>query len=148
MDYNSVDILLVEDSMDDAKLTIRELKRSHLANNMFHVRNGEEALNFIFAQNSYEKKRKEASALKMILLDINTPKVNGIEVLERLKDNAGTKDIPVVIFTSSKESTDIQKCYKLGANSYIEKPVNFDAFMHAIRNIGFSWLLINEPMLK
>ncbi|HEY5405672.1 MAG TPA: response regulator [Ginsengibacter sp.] len=148
MDYNLIDILLVEDNMDDAELTIRELKRSHLANNMFHVRNGEEALDFIFAQNNYEKKRKNAKALKMILLDINMPKVNGIEVLEKLKNDESTKDIPVVMLTSSKESTDIQKCYKLGANSYIAKPVSFDAFTHAIQNIGFYWLLVNEPVLK
>ena len=102
MDYNSIDILLVEDNMNDAELTIRELKRSHLANNMFHVKNGEEALDFIFAQNKYEKKRNGSRALKMILLDINMPKVSGIEVLEKLKSNAKTKDIPVVVLTSSQ----------------------------------------------
>jgi len=148
MDYNSIDILLVEDNMDDAELTIRELKRSHLANNMFHVKNGEEALDFIFAQNNYEKRRKNARTLRMILLDINMPRVSGIEVLEKLKSDKRTKEIPVVILTSSKESTDIQKCYKLGANSYIAKPVSFDAFTHAIKNIGFYWLLVNEPVLK
>ncbi len=148
MDYNSIDILLVEDNMDDAELTIRELKRSHLANNMFHVKNGEEALDFIFAQNNYEKKRKNARTLRMILLDINMPGVSGVEVLEKLKSDERTKEIPVVMLTSSKESTDIQKCYKLGANSYIAKPVSFDAFTHAIKNIGFYWLLVNEPVLK
>lgn len=148
MDYNSIDILLVEDNMDDAELTIRELKRSHLANNMFHVKNGEEALDFIFAQNNYERKRKNARTLRMILLDINMPKVSGVEVLEKLKGDERTKEIPVVMLTSSKESTDIQKCYKLGANSYIAKPVRFDAFAHAIKNIGFYWLLVNEPVLK
>ena len=148
MDYNSIDILLVEDNMNDAELTIRELKRSHLANNMFHVKNGEEALDFIFAQNKYERKRNGSCALKVILLDINMPKVNGIEVLEKLKSNEKTKDIPVVVLTSSQESTDIQRCYKLGANSYIAKPVSFDAFTHAIKNIGFYWLLVNEPVLK
>jgi two-component system response regulator len=148
MNYNLIDILLVEDNMDDAELTIRELKRSHLANNLFHVRNGEEALDFIFAQNKYEKKRHNSRALKVILLDINMPKVSGIEVLEKLKSNATTKDIPVVILTSSKESIDIQKCYKLGANSYIAKPVSFDAFTHAVKNIGFYWLLVNEPVLR
>jgi CheY-like chemotaxis protein len=148
MDYNSVDILLVEDNLDDAELTMRELKRNHLANNMFHVRDGEEAVNFIFAQNEYEKKREVARTPKVILLDINMPKVNGIEVLEKLKSDDRTKDIPVVILTSSKEGPDIQKCYKLGANSYIAKPVNFDAFTHAIKNIGFYWMLLNQPPTK
>jgi CheY-like chemotaxis protein len=145
MDYNSVDILLVEDNLDDAELTMRELKRNHLANNMFHVRDGEEAINFIFALNEYEQKREIACTPKVILLDINMPKVNGMEVLEKLKADERTKDIPVVILTSSKEGPDIQKCYKLGANSYIAKPVNFDAFTHAIKNIGFYWLLLNQP---
>ena len=145
MDYNSIDILLVEDNQDDAELTMRELKRNHLANNMFHVKDGEEAINFIFAQNEYEQKREMARVPKVILLDINMPKVNGIEVLEKLKKDERTRDIPVVILTSSQEGPDIQKCYKLGANSYIAKPVNFDAFTHAIKNIGFYWLLLNQP---
>lgn len=148
MDYNTIDILLVEDNPDDAELTMRELKRSHLANNMFHVRDGEEAINFIFAQDQFEKKRKLALALRVILLDINMPKVNGMEVLAKLKSDKRTKDIPVVILTSSKEVSDIKKCYDLGANSYITKPVNFDAFTHAIKNIGYYWLLVNEPPLK
>jgi two-component system response regulator len=145
MDYNSIDILLVEDNLDDAELTMRELKRNHLANNMFHVRDGEEAINFIFALNEYEQKREIACTPKVILLDINMPKVNGMEVLEKLKADERTKDIPVVMLTSSKEGPDIQKCYNLGANSYIAKPVNFDTFTHAIKNIGFYWLLLNQP---
>ena len=145
MDYNSIDILLVEDNMDDAELTMRELKRNHLANNMFHIRDGEEAIDFIFAQNKYHKKHEIASVPKVILLDINMPKINGLEVLEKLKADARTTDIPVVMLTSSKESSDIQKCYKRGANSYIAKPVNFEAFTHAIQSIGFYWLLVNQP---
>jgi len=148
MDYNSIDILLVEDNIDDAELTMRELKRNHLANNMFHVRDGEEAIDFIFAQNKYEEKHEIASVPKVILLDINMPKVNGVEVLQKLKSDERTKDIPVVILTSSKESSDIKKCYELGANSYIAKPVNFEAFAHSIKNIGFYWLLLNEPPNK
>ena len=148
MDYSTIDILLVEDNLDDAELTMRELKRSHLSNNMFHVRDGEEAINFIFTLNEYEQKREIACTPKVILLDINMPKVNGMEVLEKLKADERTKDIPVVILTSSKESVDIQKCYDLGANSYIAKPVNFDAFTHAIKNVGFYWLLVNEPPIK
>jgi CheY-like chemotaxis protein len=148
MDYNSIDILLVEDNQNDAELTLRELKRNHLANNMFHVKDGEEAIDFIFAQNQYEQQREISRVPKVILLDINMPKVNGIEVLEKLKSDDRTKDIPVVILTSSQETPDIQKCYKLGANSYIAKPVNFEAFTHAIKNIGFYWLLLNQPPTK
>src|SRR5258708_38398708 len=97
MDYNSIDILLVEDNMDDAELTMIELKRNHLANKMFHVRDGEEAIDFIFAQNKYREKHEIASVPKVILLDINMPKVNGVEVLQKLKSDERTKDIPVVI---------------------------------------------------
>ena len=96
MDYNSIDILLVEDNQNDAELTLRELKRNHLANNMFHVRDGEEAIDFIFAQNEYEQQREISRVPKVILLDINMPKVNGIEVLEKLKSDDRTKDIPVL----------------------------------------------------
>ncbi len=145
MDYNSVDILLVEDDFNDAELTMRELKKNHLANHMFHVKNGEEAINFIFALNEYAHTRKIDQSPKVILLDINMPKVNGIEVLEKLKSDPRTKEIPVVILTSSREGPDIQKCYQLGANSYIAKPVNFEAFRRAIKDIGFYWLLLNQP---
>lgn len=145
MDYNSVDILLVEDNLNDAELIIRELKRNHLANNMFHVKDGAEAISFIFAQNEYEHKRKMFFVPKVILLDINMPKINGIEVLEKLKSDERTRDVPVVMLTSSAEAPDIQKCYRMGANSYIAKPVNFEAFAHAIKNMGFYWLLLNQP---
>jgi CheY-like chemotaxis protein len=148
MNHNSVDILLVEDSQDDAELTIRELKKGHLANNLFHVKDGEEALNFIFAKEQYEHSRNIGFTPKVILLDIHMPKVNGIEVLEKLKADERTRNIPVVMLTSSKEHPDIQRCYRLGANSYIAKPVNFDAFAHAINNIGFYWLLLNQPPAK
>lgn len=148
MDYNSVDILLVEDDLNDAELTIRELKKNHLANNMFHVRDGEEAINFIFALNEYEKKRHICNTPRVILLDIHMPKITGLEVLEKLKADPRTRDIPVVILTSSREGPDIKKCYELGANSYIAKPVNFEAFRHAIKNIGFYWLLLNQQPSK
>ena len=96
-------------------------------------------------QNKYEEKHEIANVPKVILLDINMPKVNGVEVLQKLKSDERTKDIPVVILTSSKESSDIKRCYDLGANSYIAKPVNFESFTHAIKNIGFYWLLLNQP---
>ena len=145
MDPNSVDILLVEDNMDDAELTIRELKKHHMANNLFHVSDGEEALDFIFATGKFNGKRDVLKRPKLILLDIQMPKVNGIEVLEKIKEAASSKLTPVVILTSSKEDPDIKKCYSLGANSYIVKPVNFERFSEAIRNLGFYWLLLNQP---
>ena len=144
MNHNSVDVLLVEDSMDDAELTIRELKKNGMANNLFHVKDGEEALDFIFARGKYLGERDILHPPKLILLDIQMPKVNGIEVLEKIKADPNTRVTPVVILTSSKEDPDIQKCYALGANSYIVKPVNFEGFATAIKNLGFYWLLLNQ----
>jgi len=148
MDYNSVEILLVEDNSDDAELTIRELKKSHLANKLHHVKDGEEALEFMFAEGRYAQNRDIIYIPKLVLLDIQMPKVNGTEVLEKIKAHELTKFTSVVMLTSSKESPDIRKCYELGANSYIVKPVNFDSFTHAIKNIGYYWLLLNQPLAK
>lgn len=144
MNHNSVDVLLVEDNLDDAELSIRELKKNGLANNLFHVKDGEEALDFLFATGKFEGKRDVNHTPKLILLDIQMPKVNGIEVLEKIKADVATRSIPVVILTSSKEHPDIEKCYALGANSYIVKPVNFEGFAAAIKNLGFYWLLLNQ----
>ena len=144
MNENLVEILLVEDSMSDAELTIRELKKNNLANNLVHVKDGQEALDFIFAQGEYENRRDIAYRPKVVLLDIQMPKVNGIEVLEKLKSDPRTKAIPVVMLTSSKEDPDIKICYDLGANSYIVKPVGFDGFAEAIKHLGFYWLLLNQ----
>ena len=141
----SVDILLVEDNINDAELTIRELKKHNMANNLVHVTDGEEALEFIFATGKYNDIRFIDKPPKLVLLDIQMPKVNGIEVLQKIKSDPRTKKIPVVILTSSKENPDIQKCYDLGANSYIVKPVNFEGFAEAIKNLGFYWLLLNQP---
>jgi len=145
MNQNSVEILLVEDNIADAELAIRELKKHNMANNLVHVKDGEEALAFIFGTGKFAGKRDIAYPPKVILLDIQMPKVNGIEVLERIKTDERTKVIPVVVLTSSKEDPDVQKCYKLGANSYIVKPVNFEGFAQAIKNLGFYWLLLNHP---
>ena len=145
MNPNSVEILLVEDNITDAELTIRELKKHHMANNLVHVKNGEEALDFIFATGKYATSREIQYSPKVVLLDIQMPKVNGLEVLQRIKADPRTRVIPVVILTSSKERPDIQKCYDLGANSYIVKPVNFEGFAQAIKNLGFYWLLLNQP---
>lgn len=145
MNYNSVEILLVEDNSTDAELTIRELKKNNMANNLIHVKNGSEALDFIFAEGKYVDSRAINFPPKVILLDIQMPKVNGIEVLAKIRQDPRTKQIPIVILTSSKESPDIKKCYDLGANSYIVKPVNFENFAVAIKNLGFYWLLLNQP---
>jgi two-component system response regulator len=145
MNSNSVEILLVEDNISDAELTIRELKKHNMANNLVHVKNGEEAMDFIFATGKYAGERDIKYSPKIVLLDIQMPKVNGIEVLERIKKNPQTKSVPVVILTSSKEHPDIKRCYDLGANGYIVKPVNFEAFAEAIKNLGFYWLLLNQP---
>ena len=145
MNLNSVELLLVEDNTQDAELAIRELKKHNLANNLYHVKDGEEALDFIFATGKYAGSRDVNYPPKLVLLDINMPKVNGIEVLEKIKSDEQTKSTPVVILTSSKEDPDIKKCYALGANSYIVKPLNFEGFADAIKNLGFYWLLLNQP---
>ncbi len=145
MNQNSVEVLLVEDNIVDAELAIRELKKHNMSNNLVHVKNGQEALEFIFGTGKFADIRDIFHPPKVILLDIQMPKVNGIEVLERIKSDERTKSIPVVVLTSSKEDPDIQKCYKLGANSYIVKPVNFEGFAAAIKNLGFYWLLLNQP---
>jgi two-component system response regulator len=144
MNYNSVEILLVEDNANDAELTIRELKKNKMANNLVHVRDGEEALEFIFGTGRYNGLRDVERSPKVILLDIQMPKVNGIEVLQQIKRDPRTRTTPVVILTSSKEDPDIKTCYDLGANSYIVKPVNFEGFAESVRNLGFYWLLINQ----
>ncbi len=145
MNPNSVEVLLVEDNVADAELTIRELRKHNMANHLVHVKNGEEALEFIFARGRYASTREVQYTPKMVLLDIQMPKVNGIEVLQQIKDDPRTRSLPVVILTSSKENPDIQRCYDLGANSYIVKPVNFEGFAQAIKNLGFYWLLLNQP---
>ncbi|NCI49303.1 response regulator [Sediminibacterium roseum] len=145
MNYNEVDLLLAEDNANDAELAIRELKKHNLANHLFHVKDGEEALHFIFGTGPFEAVRSAERAPKVILLDIQMPKVNGIEVLQRIRADERTRSIPVVMLTSSRQDPDIKRCYSLGANSYIVKPVNFEGFAESIKNLGFYWLLINEP---
>jgi len=142
---NTVEILLVEDSLHDAELTVRELNKHNMANNLVHVKDGEEALDFIFGRGKYIQRKDTIHFPKVILLDIQMPKVNGMEVLKEVKSDPRTQTIPVVILTSSKEHPDVQRCYELGANSYIVKPVNFEGFAESIRNLGFYWLLLNQP---
>ena len=145
---NEVEILLVEDNPNDAELAIRVLKKNNLANNVFRVCDGEEALDFIFARGQYKERNKEDTP-KMILLDLKLPKINGLEVLKILKDDPVTKIIPVVILTSSREESDLVESYRLGVNSYIIKPVDFDKFIESVKDIGLYWLLLNQqPDIK
>ncbi|MDB5004560.1 MAG: two-component system response regulator [Mucilaginibacter sp.] len=146
MNNTAVEILLVEDNIHDAELTIRSLKKVNLANNLVHVKDGEEALDFIFAKGQFSD-RKITNRPKVILLDIKMPKVDGIEVLRQIKSNDITKTIPVVIMTSSREEQDIITSYNLGVNSYVVKPVNFETFAKAISDLGLFWLIINQPPL-
>jgi two-component system response regulator len=138
-----IEILIVEDNLDDAELTIRALKKSHLANHVTHLVDGAEALDFLFAMGSYAG-RNVLNVPKVILLDLKMPKVNGLEVLTRIKAEPHTKMIPVVILTSSAEDPDVKKAYDLGANSYIVKPVEFHDFVRVITELGMYWLVINK----
>jgi two-component system response regulator len=139
-----VELLLVEDNPEDLKMTLRALKKANLANHIHIARDGEEALQFIFCEGEYSG-RKIENAPKVILLDLKLPKVDGKEVLERIKSDARTKMIPVVVLTSSKEQSDVVESYNLGVNSYIVKPVNFEGFAAAVQELGMYWLLHNQP---
>ncbi|MEX0773855.1 MAG: response regulator [Balneolales bacterium] len=141
---NDIEILLIEDNKHDAELTLRALKKHQITNRLIHLKDGAEALDFIFAKGAYSG-RGVMDKPKVILLDLKMPKVDGIEVLRRIKEDDRTKTIPVVILTSSKEDPDINRCYKLGANSYIVKPVDFDDFLKAVSDLGLYWTLLNQP---
>jgi two-component system, response regulator len=139
---NEIEILLVEDNPNDTEMTIRGLKKHNLANNIIHVSDGEEALDFIYARGNF-KDRDINIKPRLILLDIKLPKVNGLEVLKIIKSDPETKMIPVVVLTTSSEESDLIESYQLGVNSFIIKPVDFDKFVESIRDIGFYWLLLN-----
>ena len=139
-----VEILLVEDNPTDAELAIRALKKSNLANKLFWVKDGAEALDFLFATGVYAD-RQVCNGPKVIMLDLRLPKVDGMEVLRRVKDDERTRTIPVVVLTSSKEDRDVAESYKLGVNSYISKPVEFDEFAKTVSELGLYWLLVNRP---
>ena len=139
-----VELLLVEDNPDDLKMALRALKKANLANHIHIARDGAEALQFIFCEGDYSG-RKIENAPKVILLDLKLPKVDGKEVLQRIKSDPRTKMIPVVVLTSSKEQSDVVESYNLGVNSYIVKPVNFEGFAAAVRQLGMYWLLHNQP---
>lgn len=137
-----VDILLVEDNQDDVELTLHALRKENLANNIHVARDGEEALEFLHHNGS-----SMASPPKLVLLDLKLPKIDGMEVLKQIKSDPRTKNIPVVILTSSKEERDLLNGYHLGANSYIQKPVDFDEFRKAVKLLGLYWLVVNQPPL-
>lgn len=143
MNINEVEILLVEDNPNDAELTLRALRKNNLANRVFHAKDGEEALEFIFARGAYTERTVENTP-RVILLDLKLPKVNGIEVLQHIKGDERTKNIPIVVLTSSREDSDLKKCYEFGVNSYIVKPVEFENFVRAVSELGFYWLLLNQ----
>src|SRR6267378_2896075 len=142
MNSGKLDILLVEDNQDDMDLALHALKREKLANNIYVVRDGEEALDFIFCRGAFIHRSFERPP-KLILLDLKLPKVDGMEVLNRLKSDVRTRTIPVVIMTSSKEERDLVKGYGLGVNSYIQKPVDFNQFRETVRQVGLYWLVTN-----
>lgn len=139
----AVEILLVEDNPNDAELAMRALKKNDLANSVVRVSDGEEALDYIFARGKFKSKQL-LNIPKLILLDLKLPKVDGLGVLKVIKSDFFTKQIPVVVLTSSAEESDIAETYKMGVNSYIVKPVDFDKFVDSIRDIGAYWLLLNQ----
>ena len=143
MTQRQIEILLVEDNPDDVELTLHALQRENLANNIHVARDGEEALEFLFCSGHYESRSSDQQP-RLVLLDLKLPKVDGMEVLRRLKADPRTKTIPVVILTSSREERDLVNSYNLGVNSYIQKPVDFDQFREIVKNVGLYWLLINQ----
>lgn len=138
MQNKAIEILLVEDNPDDAGLTIRSLKKNNLTNNLLHLKDGEEAIDYL-------EENKNSNLPKVILLDLKMPKIDGIEVVRHVKKDKNLKLIPIVILTSSKEERDIIESYKLGVNAYIVKPVDFTKFAKAVTDIGFFWLVLNQP---
>jgi two-component system response regulator len=145
MDLKHVDILLVEDNPNDADLTMMALEERNLANNVVWVEDGQEALDFLYGKGKYEQ-RNTSSNPKLILLDLRMPKVDGLEVLKEIKSNESTKQIPVVILTSSTEDEDMVEGYKLGVNSYVSKPVDFDEFSKAVSELGLYWMVVNKSL--
>ena len=141
---NIVEVLIVEDNQQDLDLALRALRKAHLSNRIQVARDGAEALEFIFCEGAHAV-RDINNGPKVILLDLKLPKVDGLEVLKRIKADPRTKKIPVVVLTSSKEQSDVVESYNFGVNSYIVKPVNFEHFAEAVRDLGLYWLLTNQP---
>jgi two-component system, response regulator len=144
MNSGELDSLLVEDNQDDMELVLHALRREKLANRIFVVRDGEEALDFLFCRGAYAHRAFDRPP-KLVLLDLKLPKVDGLGVLKQIKSDSRTRNIPIVIMTSSKEERDLVSGYDLGANSYIQKPVDFDQFRETVKNVGLYWLVTNQP---
>jgi two-component system, response regulator len=144
MSADQVDILLVDDSQDDVELTLHALRGENLASSVFVARDGEEALNFLFCSGEHGARSFDRPP-KLILLDLKLPKVDGLQVLKKVKTDARTKDIPVVMMTSSREERDLVTGYELGVNSYVQKPVDFAEFRKAVKLLGLYWMLTNHP---
>ncbi|HET6224791.1 MAG TPA: response regulator [Bacteroidia bacterium] len=143
MDNEVVEIVLVDDNLNDVELMIRALKKINLANKIVHLKDGVEGADFLLCKGKYST-RNINNKPKVVLLDLKMPRMDGLEVLEKIKKDERTNTIPIVILTSSKEDPDIRKAYELGASSYIVKPVDFDNFSKAVAELGFYWLLLNE----
>lgn len=140
---NELEVLLVEDNSSDAELAMRALSKRNLANRLLHVKDGAEALDYIFCKGPYAGRKMEEHP-KVIMLDLKLPRVDGLEVLRVIKSDERTRPIPVVVLTSSKEDKDVVESYKLGVNSYIVKPVDFDKFSEAVSGMGYYWLFLNH----
>ena len=145
-EVNAEEVLLVEDNPTDAELCIRSLKKHNLANHLVWAKDGAEALDYLFGAGDF-KSRKKADLPKVILLDLRLPKVDGLEVLRKVKADETLKRVPVVVLTSSKEDRDVKESYRLGANSFVSKPVEFGEFVNAVARLGLYWLLINKPFV-
>ncbi len=143
MNSEELDILLVEDNQDDVDLALHALRREKLANSIFVARDGEEALDFLFCRGAYQTRSFDHPP-KLVLLDLKLPKINGMDVLKQVKGDPRTRTIPVVIMTSSKEERDLVASYNLGANSFIQKPVDFEKFRETVKSVGLYWLVINQ----
>jgi len=144
-DFSAVQILIVEDNPRDAEFTVRALRKNNLANDVVTARDGDEALDFLFCRGKYSK-RSFSNPPKVVLLDLKLPKVSGLEVLKIIKEDDRTRNIPIVMVSSSREEPDIKKAYDLGVNSYVVKPVDFDDFVKAVSSLGLYWLLVNEQI--
>ena len=140
---NEIEILLVEDDPNDVELTLRVLRKNNLANKIHIARDGEEALDFLFCRGKYSDRQLD-NPPKVVFLDLKLPKLNGLEVLRELKKDPRTQPIPVVVMTSSREQRDLVDGYRLGVNSYIQKPIDFGEFQAVIKDLGYYWLIVNQ----
>lgn len=143
--FDEIEVLLVEDNKNDKELILRILKKHNFANKIFVVKNGEEALDYLFSTGQYLHKSIHPLP-KLVILDLKLPKVSGLEVLEKIKSDTQTRMVPVVVFTSSQEEKDQMECYRLGTNSFVVKPINFERFVQATSEIGLYWLFLNKPV--